>query len=170
MWPNAQISADLVTFMNKSFMENFIFCAVGTLFLFAKSVCPMSKRRTIHCVKSVHIRSFLVRITVKNIVISRDFLVWKYCGKTQFSHSFGRVAWNYAETVPFLKISKPGNQVKLWYFSQCIFPHSDWIWRDTRIQSECGKTRTRKPKNATAWKVFVFGVFPIRIFPHSDLI
>ena len=85
MWPNAQISADLVTFMNKSFMENFIFCAVSKLFLFAKSLCPMSKRRTIHCVKSVHIRSFLVRITVKNIVISRDFLVWKFCGKAQFS-------------------------------------------------------------------------------------
>ena len=27
-----------------------------------------------------------------------------------------------------------------------IFPHSDWIWRDVslRIQSECGKIRTRK--------------------------
>ena len=25
----------------------------------------------------------------------------------------------YAETVPFLKISTPGNEVKFWYFKQC---------------------------------------------------
>ena len=39
------------------------------------------------------------------------------------------------------------------FFLVCIFPHSDWIRRDTkirteygeiRIQSECGKIRTRK--------------------------
>ena len=169
MWPNAQISADLVTFMNKSFMENFIFCAVGKLFLFAKSLCPMSKRRTIHCVKSVHIRSFLVRITVKNIVISRDFLVWKFCGKAQFSQFWAsrlKLCGNCAFPQNF-QTRKSG---EIMVFFAVYFPHSDWIWRDTRIQSECGKTRTRKPKNATAWKVFVFGVFPIRIFPHSDLI
>ena len=28
--------------------------------------------------------------------------------------------WPYSETVPFRKISTPGNQVKLWYFSQCM--------------------------------------------------
>ena len=44
--------------------------------------------------------------------------MWKFCGKAQFSHSFGRFAWNYAETVPFRKLSTPGNQVKWWYFSQ----------------------------------------------------
>ena len=55
----------------------------------------------------------------KNTIISPDFLVWTICGKGQFSHSFGRIARNYAETVPFRKISTPGNQVKLRYFSQC---------------------------------------------------
>ena len=49
--------------------------------------------------------------TAKNTVISPDFLVWRFCGKAQFPHSFGR----YAETVPFCKISKQGNQVKLRY-------------------------------------------------------
>ena len=47
-----------------------------------------------HCVKTV---------------ISANFLVWKFCGKVQFLHSFGRIAQNYAETVPFHKISTPGN-------------------------------------------------------------
>ena len=54
----------------------------------------------------------------ENTVISPDFLVCKFCGKEQFPHSFGRIARNYAETVPFRKISTPGNQVKLRYFSQ----------------------------------------------------
>ena len=44
--------------------------------------------------------------------------MWKFCGKGQFPHSFRRFARNYAETVPFRKISTPGNQVKLRYFSQ----------------------------------------------------
>ena len=26
-----------------------------------------------------------------NIVISPNFLVWKFCGKAQFSHSIGRI-------------------------------------------------------------------------------
>ena len=30
-----------------------------------------------------------------------------------------QIARNYAETVPFRKMSTPGNQVKLRYFSQC---------------------------------------------------
>ena len=56
--------------------------------------------------------------TAKNTVITPDFLVWKLCGKAQFPHSFRRFAHNYAETVPFRKISTPGNQVKLRYFLQ----------------------------------------------------
>ena len=56
----------------------------------------------------------------KNTAISPDFLVWKFCGKAQFPHSFGRFALNYEETVPFRKISTPENQVKLWYFSQRV--------------------------------------------------
>ena len=38
--------------------------------------------------------------TAKNPVISPNFLGWKFCGKAQFLHSFGRIARNYAETVP----------------------------------------------------------------------
>ena len=51
----------------------------------------------------------LYRNTIKNTVISPNFLVWKFCGKSQFPHSFGRFARNYAETVPFHKISILGN-------------------------------------------------------------
>ena len=38
-----------------------------------------------------------------------NFLVCKFCEKTQFPHSFGRFAQNYAEDVPFHKISIPEN-------------------------------------------------------------
>ena len=48
-------------------------------------------------------------VTEKNTVISANFLVWKFCGKAQFLHSFERIARNYAETVPFHNISTPGN-------------------------------------------------------------
>ena len=58
--------------------------------------------------------------TAKNTVISPNFLVWKFCRKAQFLQTFGRIARNYAETVPFHKISTPG-LVKLRYFSQCYF-------------------------------------------------
>ena len=42
--------------------------------------------------------SFYVVTTVKNTVSSRNFLVWKFCGKAQLLHSFGqfaRIMWNY---------------------------------------------------------------------------
>ena len=48
-------------------------------------------------------------------MISPNFMVWKFYGKTQFPHIFR----NYAETVPFHKTSTPGNYVKLRYFTQC---------------------------------------------------
>ena len=51
----------------------------------------------------------LTQLTVKSTVIPPNFLVWKFCGKAQFPHSFGQIARNYAESVPFHKISIPGN-------------------------------------------------------------
>ena len=36
--------------------------------------------------------------------MSPNFLVWKFCGKTRFPHSFGGFARDYAETEPFRKI------------------------------------------------------------------
>ena len=63
----------------------------------------------------------MVGYTAKITVISTDFLVWKFCGKAQFPHSFGRFVRNNAETMPFHKISTPGNQVKLWYFRSARF-------------------------------------------------
>ena len=44
-------------------------------------------------------------INAKNTVIAPNFLVWKFCGKAQFPHSFWRFAWKYVETVPLNKIS-----------------------------------------------------------------
>ena len=48
-------------------------------------------------------------LTAQNIVISPNSLVWEFCGKAQFPHSFRRFALSYVETVPFRKISTPGN-------------------------------------------------------------
>ena len=32
-------------------------------------------------------------VTAKNTIISPNFLMWKFCGKAQFSHSFGQIAF-----------------------------------------------------------------------------
>ena len=61
---------------------------------------------------------FLLFFTAQNTVISLNFLVWKFCGNTKFPHTFRLIVQNYAETLPFHKISAPGNYVKLWYFAQ----------------------------------------------------
>ena len=47
--------------------------------------------------------------TSKNTLVSPNFLVWKFYGKAQFLHSFGQFTRDYAETVPFYKISTAEN-------------------------------------------------------------
>ena len=47
--------------------------------------------------------------TAQNTSISLNFLMWRFCGKVQFLHSFGQIAQYYVETVFFHKISIPGN-------------------------------------------------------------
>ena len=49
-------------------------------------------------------------------------MVWKFCGKAQFPHSFGWFTQNCEETVPFHKISTPWNKMKLRYFTQWMVP------------------------------------------------
>ena len=41
------------------------------------------------------IRRFNNNNIAKNTVISPNFLAWKFCGKEQFPHSFGRFACNF---------------------------------------------------------------------------
>ena len=45
--------------------------------------------------------------------------MWKFCGKSQFPHSFERIVRNYAKTMPFRKIPTPEDWIKLRYFTQC---------------------------------------------------
>ena len=67
--------------------------------------------------------------TVKNTIISPNFLVWKFCGKAQFPHSFGRmrklcfstkfpyheIRWNYdIFVVCELRIEKKNNISNIW--------------------------------------------------------
>ena len=64
-----------------------------------------------------------------------------------------KIAWQVALKVFWSKFCKSINlplRKKVSVFGVIlvlIFPHSDWIRRDTRIQSECGKMRTRIPPN-----------------------
>ena len=51
--------------------------------------------------KQLPIITKLQIITEKNIVISPNFLVWKFCGKTVSANS-----QNYAGTLPFHKIPR----------------------------------------------------------------
>ena len=53
--------------------------------------------------------SFPNTFSAKNTVISPKFVVWKFCERRQFPHSFELISRNYAETVPFYKIFTPGN-------------------------------------------------------------
>ena len=61
------------------------------------------------CIRGIFIVEEAKTTTAKNTVIPPNFLVWKFCGKAQFPHSFGQIARNYAETLPFHKICVPGN-------------------------------------------------------------
>ena len=107
--------------------------------------------------------------TAKITVISPDFLVWKFCGKTQFQHSFrriSRIVRNYAETVHFHKISTPGNQVKLLSSSQCSTSNSVFdsdIFTEERIQTslELGKWQMHEPlifNLKGLCELFLFGI------------
>ena len=72
----------------------------------------------------------IVDSTAKNTVISPNFLVWKFCGKEQFPHSFGQFARNYTEL--FLSTKFPHQQIKWNYGIFCsvlikIFRYSDTL-------------------------------------------
>ena len=71
-------------------------------------------------------------------------MVWKFFGKAQFPHSFGRIARNYAETVPFHKISTSWNYVKLRYLTQ-------WI----NVQKM--KLSPKFTQSYALWKITAFG-------------
>ena len=48
-----------------------------------------------------------ISIEPKTTAISPNFLVWEFCGKAQFLHSFVQFARKYGETAPFHKIAIP---------------------------------------------------------------
>ena len=65
------------------------------------AICKYEQSYNNNRVKTIH--------TALNIVISRNFLVWKLCGKAQFPQSFEQFVRNYEENVHFHKISTAGN-------------------------------------------------------------
>ena len=83
-------------------MENFILCVVYK----QTEKHKWNKKKNLNIDLNTQIQ--WLSYTPKNTVISSNFLVWKFCGKEQFPHSFWRFARNYAETAPFHKLSTPG--------------------------------------------------------------
>ena len=66
---------------------------------------------------------------------SLNVLVWKFCGKTQFPQSFGRLTRNSAETVPFHKVFTPWNKVR--------FPQSHHTMKQGEISTKSSHHETR---------------------------
>ena len=121
----------LVTALIVFALKLFLFFLFSPYFLFATikrwgdHAPPGSPRwrRPWKCISN----SFLP--TTKNAVISPDFLVWKFCGKAQLPHSLGRIARNYAETVPFpqnFHIRKSG-EIKVFFAVTCLEGTSTFI-------------------------------------------
>ena len=90
-----------------------------------------------------------VSITAKNTVTSPDFLVWKFCRKTQFPHSFGRFARNYAEMC--LSAKFPHQEIRwncsifrseYFHLFQCFPVFYSKIFRKTNISYPLIRTRT----------------------------
>ena len=84
--------------------------------IFYFRLCDLFQKQLFRSIKNSHLyitiyREIFIKVfnTSKNTVILPNFLVWKFCGKGQFLHSFGRFAQNYAKTVSFHKMSTPGN-------------------------------------------------------------
>ena len=48
------------------------------------------------------VASFHIQCTAKNTAISPNFLVWKFFEKAQFTHSFGRFAYDMGKVEAFL--------------------------------------------------------------------
>ena len=97
--------------------------------------CYLLSGSTALRIQSLSLKKGLESFTAKNTVISSDYLVWTFCGKAQFPHSFRQIARKYAENVPFCKTSTPGNQVKLRYFSQCDLDKT--LWFQKKHQKTC---------------------------------
>ena len=60
--------------------------------------------------------------TTWNTVLSPNFLVWTFCGKTHFTHSFGQFSQNYGK----LRLSTK-------------FPNHEIKWNDGILRSNCPK-------------------------------
>ena len=52
--------------------------------------------------------------TAKNTVISPNFLVWKYCGKVQSPHSFGRIACAFSQNLHIRKLGEVTVYFAVW--------------------------------------------------------
>ena len=84
-------------------------CILRLAFLHKSSSCALMLSLLLTFIPSSFSHLLFSIITAKDTVALPNFLVWKVCGKTQFLHSFERIARSNAETVPFRKISTPEN-------------------------------------------------------------
>ena len=72
------------------------------------------------------VRSCSHHITAKNTVISPNFLVWKFCGKAQFSHQ--EITWNYG-ILRSVSYTFSFRFTKIRYdVNRLLFLHLCWVW------------------------------------------
>ena len=81
--------------------------------------------------------------------------MWKFCGNTRFSQSFGRIARNSVETVGFHKISTPGNYVKLRVDNKQNLQH---IWTNSVHYQNYTKKLAWKDKHQESFILRVFQI------------
>ena len=82
-------------------VPNLIYQSYIYLLLYVNIIKNNGKKLDTRTKKGYYYGMINVTYTAKNTLISPNFMVWKFCGKAQFLHSFGRFARNYAKTVPF---------------------------------------------------------------------
>ena len=100
--------------------------------------------------------------------------MWKFCGKAQFPHSFGRIVRNCAKTVLFHKISVPANLVKLRYFrrwqNRAIDNKLTFLWQTSTVLAK-GYQLLSTITIATAYfKIDKIKFFILSQFSHCHLL
>ena len=87
----------------------------------------------------------------KNAVISASFLVWKCCGKARFPQSFGRIARDCAETVPFHKIYAPKlDEITVFY---AVMDIMEWIYNPVSFPND--KIYSKPLFREVGWKIVI---------------
>ena len=103
--------------------------------------------------------SFPLRISSVNVTFTEEILNWKFqflCSVGFYKHTMTLSLTHFR---PLFYIYTSWKVSVFGVFLVLVFPHSDWIRRETvslRIQSKCGKIQTRKTSNTDTFHVMIY--------------